>query len=113
LEGVARASRLRLLDEARPQIGESGVYAGRAGWHHDDRSPDPRLPHERDGVSYERLASPPVEDLLPGRSHALALAGSEDHGPGLALGGAAPGSPRGDGPRHAWSPAAARDRRGG
>jgi hypothetical protein len=53
-----------------------------------------------------------MQDLGPARAHALPFARGEDHRPGLARAGPRPRAAR-PGPRHGWSPGAARGRRVG
>ena len=89
-ECVSRASRLRLLDEARAEVGEGLADPVGARRHDDHRPRDAGLPHERDRIADQRLSPQQVKDLGPARPHALALARGEDDGPRLARNRTAP-----------------------
>ena len=80
-ECVSRAPRLRLLHEARAEVGEGLADPVGVRRHDDHRPRDAGLPHERDRIADQRLSPQQVQDLGPARPHALALARGEDRRP--------------------------------
>ena len=112
-EGVSRAPGLRLLHEARPEVGECRSDGRGTGGHDDHRPRDAGLPHEGDRIADQRLSAQQVEDLGPARPHALALARGEDHGPRLARDRPARGTALPSRSRHGPPPAAGRGRHAG